>query len=73
MGGWVGGERNDNANPSGVFFTLFLRSFILLRELECDVEPPVVGSRAKGDQRCARGFAVLHADDVFYCSFRTKN
>ena len=31
---------SDNANPSGVFFPLFLRSFILLRELECVVEPP---------------------------------
>ena len=46
---------SDNENPSGVFFTLFLRSFILLRELEYVVER--VGSRAKGDQRCARGFA----------------
>ena len=52
--------RSDNANPSGVFFfTLFLRSFILLRELECVVGTSVVGSGAKGDQRCARGFAVL--------------
>jgi len=46
-----------------VFFTLFLRSFILLLELECVVGASVpvvrVGSRAKGDQRCARGFAVL--------------
>jgi hypothetical protein len=31
---------SDNENPSGVFFTLFLRSFILLRELEYVVEPP---------------------------------
>ena len=46
-----------------MFFTLFLRSFILLLELECVVGASVpvvrVGSRAKGDQRCARGFAVL--------------
>jgi hypothetical protein len=42
-----------------VFFTLFLRSFILLRELECVVGASVVGGGAKSDQRCARGFAVL--------------
>ena len=30
---------SDNANPSGVFFNLFLRSFILLRELGYVVEP----------------------------------
>ena len=46
-----------------MFFTLFLRSFILLLGLECVVGASVpvvrVGSRAKGDQRCARGFAVL--------------
>ncbi len=42
-----------------MFFTLFLRTFILLRELEYVVGTSVVGSGAKGDQRCARGFAVL--------------
>jgi hypothetical protein len=42
-----------------VFFTLFLRSFILLHELECVVGASVVGGGAKSDQRCARGFAVL--------------
>jgi hypothetical protein len=31
---------SDNDNPSGVFFTLFLRILILLRELECVVEAP---------------------------------
>ena len=50
---------SDNENPSGVFFTLFLRSFILLHELECVVGASVVGGGAKSDQRCARGFAVL--------------
>jgi hypothetical protein len=50
---------SDNENPSGVFFTLFLRSFILLHELECVVGASVVRGGAKSDQRCARGFAVL--------------
>ena len=52
-----GGERQRES--LWVFFTLFLRSFILLRELECVVGASAVGSGAKGDQRCARGFAVL--------------
>ena len=33
---------SNNVNPCGVFFTLFLRSFILLRELE-NVGPPRLG------------------------------
>jgi hypothetical protein len=52
-------QRSDNENPSGVFFTLFLRSFILLRELECVVGASVVGGGAKSNQRCLRGSAVL--------------
>jgi hypothetical protein len=43
-------------NPSGVFFTLFLRSFILLRELECVVGASVVGGGAKSDPTVREGF-----------------
>ncbi len=43
-----GCKTSDNANPSGLFFTLFLRSFILLRELEC-----VVGASV-GRKPCKR-------------------
>jgi hypothetical protein len=40
-----------------VFFTLFLRSFILLHELECVIGASVVGGGAKSDQLYARVFA----------------
>jgi hypothetical protein len=35
-------NKSNNVNPCVVFFTLFLRSFILLRELE-NVGPPRLG------------------------------
>ena len=41
-------------NPCGVFFALFLRSFILLRELE-NVEPPRLRS-IKGYHRSSEFF-----------------
>ena len=50
---------SDNANPSEFFFTLVLRSFILLRKLEYRRWSSLVGSRSKGDQGCARGLPVL--------------
>ena len=40
--GLEGQEKSNNVSPCGVFFTLFLRSFILLRELE-NVGPPRLG------------------------------
>jgi hypothetical protein len=50
---------SDNENPSGVFFTLFLRSFILLRELEYFVEPPWLEAMQKATNSARGGLPVL--------------
>jgi hypothetical protein len=47
------------AYPSGVFFTLFLRSFILLRELEYVVEPPWSEAVQKATNGARGGLPVL--------------
>ena len=52
-------DASDNANPSGVFFTLFLRSFILLRELGYVVEPPWSEAVQKATNGARGGLPVL--------------
>ena len=59
-------QPSNDVNPCGVFFTLFLRSFILLRESECVVEPPW----SEADQKATTGvrgvlpFCNTHASMV---------